>query len=216
MEIELSAQVGSSASDSATFSAQATLRGGAAGLDVDRLVVSSPSGDVVSMQGTLPVTLMPGPRAGWLRWDERKPIDLRATTAPNKSFWDSVTDLTGVRLVNPELDMTIRGTLAEPEGLLRLHAEQLGWKFTTNLVALPAMENLNVEADFKRDRVHLETFAIELKASPFAPAGNCHWERLSGPICWRSVSCPTGIKPPGESKLLTPGSRFSRNICLSY
>jgi translocation and assembly module TamB len=178
-----SAQVNLSARAQKPFSARASLRGSAAGLKVDELIISDSSGAVVSVQGTVPVALVPGGSNSWLRFDEGKAIDLRATTATNKSFWEGLADLTGVRLSNPELHLAIRGTLAQPEGQLRMQAERLGWKSATNPVALPTMENLKAEADFKRDRVHLKTFTIELDGQPVRasgelPLGKSFWTDL--------------------------------------
>jgi translocation and assembly module TamB len=171
VDFELSSHVGLMMKESSPFSAEVSLRANAGGCEVQRLAVSDRSGAVVSAQGTIPVAFVPGHPNGWLIWDETKTINLRATTEPNKSFWDGLARLTSVRVSNPTLDLAIRGPLAQPQGRLRLEADGLEWKSTTNRLSLPRTENLKAEIDFKRDRLDLKTFTVDVEGQPIRVRG---------------------------------------------
>jgi translocation and assembly module TamB len=183
MTFETSARVNFAPRDGTSFSMQGSLRGGPAGAEADRVIVSSKSGEVVSIHGTMPITIVPGSTNGWLNLNEEKPIDLRAVTTPNKIFWDGLTGLIGFQLSDPLVDLSLRGTLSRPEGVAYLKAERLEWKVSTNTIAPPTMERVQVAASFEQGRVQLKTFSVELEGQPVRasgelPLGKHFWTEL--------------------------------------
>jgi translocation and assembly module TamB len=180
---ELAASARLATQDGTPFAAQASLRGNASGLELKRAIISGTVGNVVSIEGALPLVLMPGSTTNWLRWDEKDSIDLRAVTASNERFWDGVAAMTGARFSKPELNLSVRGTLARPLGVLRARAERLAWEPSTNGVTPPTVENLDVEAEFLRDRAQLKALTVELEGQPVRahgelPLGKTFWPDL--------------------------------------
>jgi translocation and assembly module TamB len=239
VDLNLTTQVNFTSQDGASFSIEGAVRTGSAGIEVDRVIASSAAGEVVSIKGTLPMTLFPGSTNGWLHLNQQSPINLRAVTTPNKSFWDSLTGLIGFRLENPALDLTLRGTLEKPEGVAELKAERVQWKFGTNTIAPPSLSDLQMTATFKEDRVQVMNFTVELEGQPVRAGGELplnqdfwprlitkrqlpDWQQASGRLevvdarlDLFSKYLPQVLSPQGRLSLqaeLQPGTRLSGDL----
>jgi len=215
--------------DGTPFVAQAKVSGDVAGIKVERVLISGTAGDVFSVEGNLPAELVPGLEAGWLRWNEKKAIDLRAFTAPNDRFWDGVAGVTGARFSKPELNLSIRGTLARPMGLLSARAERLAWEPSTNHITPPTLENLKADAEFQRDSVQLKSLTVELEGQPVRargdlPLGKTFWTDLvvkGGMPNWRDargqveiVDARLGLFARYLPDILSPQGRLSLELAL--
>jgi translocation and assembly module TamB len=237
--LDLTTRIDFASKDGGSFSTQGGLRTSLVGIEAERVRVSSAAGNVVSIDGTLPITLIPGSTNGWLHLDQQNPINLRAVTTPNKTFWDGLTDVIGLRLENPALDLTLQGTLEKPEGVAYLKAERVQWKFASNNIAPPSLNDLQITASFEQRRVEVKTFTVELEGQPVRARGELplttdFWPRLITKHelpDWQQGSgrleivdarldlfakyLPQVLSPQGRLSLeaeLKPGTRLSGNL----
>jgi hypothetical protein len=170
MRFELDARGGLTANGQ-LFSVRAHVVGDDTGIKVEPLTVQSEEIAVVSVRGTIPATLVPG-RAPWLvkLMDDGR-FDLRATTEPEPAFWEQLAKLTGVRAVDPDLELSVTGTPASPAGTVRLRARSLDWRVPGKEWALPKVENLHGEAEINRASVALKFFRFEVEGQPVRLTG---------------------------------------------
>lgn len=215
--------------DGTPFAAQTRIRGEKAGVQIERSVIAGTMGQVVSVEGTLPVEIVPASTNGWLRWNEKKSIDLRARTTPNEPFWDGVAAMTGARFSKPELSLAVSGTLAKPLGVLQAQAERVAWEPSTNRVTPPTLENLKADVEFQRDNMQLKALTVELEGQPVRargelPLGRRFWTDLmaKGELPdWRAARGQLEIVDARLSlfarylpDLLTPQGRLSLEVSL--
>ncbi len=172
MEFKLSAEGELPTVENRTFSANFRLTGDTNGLVADPVIVSAGGAEIFHAQGRIPLTLTPERGLVRVRWEETKPFNFQAATAPNKAFWDFASQHLGVQITDPTVEANLQGTLQEVEGTLRAQAARLGRSTSTDGTKMPAMENLRIETVLERDRVRLREFAFEVENQPVRLTGD--------------------------------------------
>ncbi len=129
------------------------LRGDAQGLVLSNLVVNSPTSTVVVAHGSLPLTITPAAVSNLWEIRPEAALDLRASVRPEAFFWQSVSELAGITLVDPTLDLSLTGTWRSPQGRILARARELVLQRSTltNLT----LSDLKVDLELDRQRARL-------------------------------------------------------------
>ena len=102
-----------------------SLRGDSRGILLSNLAINSPTSAVMVARGSLPVTISPAAPTNWVSLEAHRPLTLQASIRPEAFFWQELARLTGVHLEDPNVDATISGTWAAPQGQLSLQAKRI-------------------------------------------------------------------------------------------
>jgi translocation and assembly module TamB len=129
------------------------LSGNEHGLALSNLVINTATSSVVAAHGSLPVTFTPATATNLVNLLPQQSLNFEAAVRPEAFFWKVVSDLTGVRLVDPMLDLLVAGTWQAPVGKVQLHARDL--KLETTNFAQVSLQDLRLDLSLDRDRARL-------------------------------------------------------------
>ena len=135
-------------------------QGDGRGVRVETLRASMNQRVVARAAGNLPVAIFPGQKP-LLRIDESAGFSLEAATEPNAFFWEQLAALTGLVITEPEVRVSLTGTVRKPLGEATVRVVKVTSDGTGQLRALPAIENVDVRLTATREGVALETFSLK-------------------------------------------------------
>jgi translocation and assembly module TamB len=138
---------------STPLTAKLDLVGDAQGLVLSNLVVMSPTSSVLVAHGEVPLAIVPGNATNLLEIRLDQPLDLTASIRPEAFFWETVADLAGIDLVEPNVDLKLNGTWNSPQGHILALARQIQLKHST-LTNL-ALSDLRFELQLERNEARL-------------------------------------------------------------
>jgi hypothetical protein len=130
-------------------SLQAT--GTAEGIVIQSLSLASGEDAVVTGTGRVPITIQPASDR-LIHASVKEPLDFQAQVRAHKSFWDDISKLLHVRLVEPDVRVMVYGTLESPQGAVTVRIPEVQWPATEPDEAFPPLKN--VEARIVLDRQH--------------------------------------------------------------
>jgi translocation and assembly module TamB len=129
----------------------------------------------------LPVTITPA-ATNLLGVDLKEQLKVDAEVRPEAFFWQTLADLTGMRLREPRLDLTLNGTWNEPVGRIVFAAGAIELKQSgTNQLAL---ENLRVDLSLngqtaRLTEAHLFVQGQAMSVDGELPLGTAWWTVLT-------------------------------------
>jgi translocation and assembly module TamB len=116
-------------------------------------------------------------------WDIRSdaPLDLRASVRPEAFFWQTVSELAGITLVDPSVDLSLAGTWRSPQGRILARVPELVLQHST-LTNL-ALSDLQVDLVLDRHRAHLAQGQVLVQGQRVSlegdlPLNDSSWKQL--------------------------------------
>jgi translocation and assembly module TamB len=163
------------------FSAHAKLTGGAQGIAIDQLSVSSATQAVCSAEGSLPIFCDPTRQDSMIQIDSDAPLKLRVSTDPDSILWQKIGAATGLKLQEPNLAADLDGTWAAPRGQVTLQAQRI--ELAEREHPLPAVENLDFLAVMDRATAQVSKCNFQIEKQPVSftgeiPLGESFWSGL--------------------------------------
>lgn len=142
---------------------------------IGSLRVSDASGVVLEGQGELPLRLA-GDSDGFRMVVPRDgALSLSLNSAPNPVFWNSVADLTGWRIQDPSVALTLAGSLEQPRGTMEFRAVQVHPPADLAAGQLPLLTDLHLVAAADDSGIALTTGVVAVEG---------RWVTLRGRIPW--------------------------------
>ena len=140
------------------------------GVDISALRVAEGGSVIINATGRVPVVIRP---AATEKWDlaENAPFSFDAATSANPSFWQEITKLTGIEIVDPVAALHLDGSLNKPRGEVRLSATRLAPTEGKFKGVWPKIENLKLYAVADNERVKLEDFGLSVEGQPVRVSG---------------------------------------------
>ncbi len=129
--------------------------GGEDSLKINEAVVAGEGGDVLSIEGQLPVVLSPaGDEVLVVGWNQS--IELAAHTSPNPEFWDRMSGLLGVEVSDLLLDLRLSGPARNPVGALVFSAAKVALVQDAAATEAPSVTDIELKAEMTADRIVLQ------------------------------------------------------------
>lgn len=152
-------------------------------LVVRSLRANANAAPVIQATGRLPVSISPVGQSP-VAIDSNGEISFTASAAPNTTFWTTVEQLTGIRVGEPTLDLRIDGTVEQPRGELRLHADRVALDPARFGRELPSIDEVDVHVTGSRSRLAIAKFLVSVEGQPIRAAGvlpvpNDDWKQLA-------------------------------------
>ncbi|MBP8305322.1 MAG: translocation/assembly module TamB domain-containing protein, partial [Phycisphaerae bacterium] len=166
------------------------------GISLQRVSVMGPLAEAVTVHGHIPVTIVP---AQWPRpWQALtgSPLRLEAVVGPDPAVTQELLEQTGIRMVHPDVRLTLSGSLAEPQGRIEAKASQIDLGPRLGRPGLPVLDEVALEAAVRRDCVTLSGLTMEVEGQAVEVTGECpvpagYWAGLWGAPSlpdWRTAS----------------------------
>jgi translocation and assembly module TamB len=150
--------------------AQVQLRGTDEGIEIQSLQASEAAGVIVTASGRLPLLIRPAQEPlVVLRSDG--PFALDAATTTNPGFWEKLTELTGVEIADPVVQVHLQGTFARPEGEATLRAARIAASPGRFKWEWPRIEHVNLRLAGDRDGIRLDALKLEIDGQPLRVEG---------------------------------------------
>lgn len=156
------------------------------GLSIKEWTFEEDGRDLFSVEGFIPLQIYPlgDSPSGYLKLDLQAPFFLRAQTSPRARFWQQIGALAQLDLGRPEVSAELSGTLARPNGDMRLRLAHLAADAGSPWAGrLPRLSNLEIDLHFDEEEADLRNFSFSLdgqRIQLFArlPLGRDSWENL--------------------------------------
>jgi translocation and assembly module TamB len=175
------------------------------GVDISALRVAEGGSVIINATGRVPVVIRPAAEEKWnLAGDA--PISFDASTSANPSFWQEITRLTGIEIVDPAAALHLDGSLNKPRGEVRLSATRLAPTDGKFKGVWPKIEALQLHAVADNEHVKLEDFDFSVEGQPV---------RVSGVLPlkfddWRELTRnPRAFAQRGEVRVEIPEAEIS-------
>jgi translocation and assembly module TamB len=217
-------------------SVQMLLVGDQNGIAISNLVVNSETSSVAVAHGFLPATINPSAPTNMFELAAAKPLKLDLTTKPQSVLWKKLSDLTGVVLREPNLNVKLDGTWQNPNGEVRAEAEEIQLRQTSQ--AIPKIEKLKMDIQLTPQlaRIGECNFLVlgqRVSLTGELPLEKSFWNDIKErrPPDWRDASArlqieraqisafqrllPNYLSPQGEVSLdarLVPGGNFEGDL----
>ncbi|HYP17405.1 MAG TPA: hypothetical protein VEQ65_09365, partial [Opitutus sp.] len=199
-EYEASATGWINVGDDKTARLSAQVKGSAGGVEVTTFDVSEGGGAIAHATGHLPFVIRPAGKP-FFQLDEDATLSLDATTSPNPEFWRNITELTGVELIEPSVDVHLSGSWRNPRGDARLSARSLAAVSGRFQGKWPKIDALHAHLVGLNDGVRLEAFTLNVEGQAVRAEG---WLPLSLER-WREIrEDPRNLARSGDLRLQVP------------
>lgn len=217
-------------------SVQMLVLGDQNGIAISNLVVNSETSTVAVAHGFLPATINPSAQTNMFQLAAEKPLDLDLNTRPQSVVWKKLSDLTGVVLREPSLNIKLQGTWQQPNGEVRAEAAEVQLPGTNH--AVPKIEKLKLNVQLSPQLARIAECNFLLQGQPVNLTGDLpldqnFWNDLKQkkPPDWRNANArlhidkaqisafqpllPNYLSPQGQVSLdarLVPGGNFEGNF----
>jgi translocation and assembly module TamB len=150
--------------DNLAFNIHAEASGGAKGISIRRLSVSSKTRNLCRAEGLLPIALEPAGSNGLLQINQGEPLRLLAVAQTNSIFWHEIATATGLSLNGPQLKVDVDGTWGAPHGQITLSAQCIQFPHIKH--PLPTLEQIDLSAEVNPSEVRVSRFRFLLDGQP--------------------------------------------------
>ncbi len=215
---------------------QMLIIGDANGIAVSNLVVNSETSAVAVAHGFLPATINPSAQTNIFQLATEKPLNLDLTTKPQSVLWKKLSELTGVVLREPNLNIELQGTWQQPNGEVRAEAAEVQLPKTSH--AIPKIEKLKLNVQLSPQLARIADCNFLLQGQPVnltgeLPLEKSFWNDIKQkkPPDWRNANArlhidkaqisafqpllPNYLSPQGQVSLdarLVPGGNFEGDL----
>lgn len=174
-------------------------QGDGGGVQLTNLRASMDGNPVMAATGRLPAALWPAEKP-WLRFDESAALALDIDTEPHALFWEQFTAMTGLLLMQPEIDLKLAGTLKKTTGEGRISIAKIGPGGAAWARSLPDIDNLQARLTGDRNGLALETLTAKVAGQDIRASGRLpvkEWATLvSDPLALAGVDGEARIEIP--------------------
>jgi translocation and assembly module TamB len=217
-------------------SVQLVVVGDGKGTAISNLVVNSETSAVAVAHGFLPATLSPSLPTNIFQLRVDEPLTLNVTTKPHSVLWQKLTDLTGVVLREPNVNVILGGTWREPNGEVRAEIQQIQLPGTNQMV--PKLEKLKLDITLSPQFAKVNECNFLVQGQPVSLTGDLpleksFWSNIGSKKApdWRNASAriqmqeaeisafqpmfPKYLSPQGELSFegrLIPGGNFEGEL----
>jgi len=215
------------------------LGGDAQGLTLTNLAINTSTSSVATAHGFLPLSIFPASTNRVLDLSSNESLRFEAGVRPEAFFWESLADLTGVRLRQPVLDLNVAGTWKALEGHVNFEAQSIQLERTNLPVRI---QDLRLKFNIDRDKAALSDGQVRIQGQSMMltgelPLGEEAWKGLfhktlppldkaSGHLVVKDAELaafepifPQLLAPQGNLNLdlkLLPGARFEGALILRH
>jgi len=214
------------------------LRGNSQGITISNLVVSSQTSSVAIAQGFLPVSFEPGATTNRFHINVREDFNLVASTEPQSLFWEKVAAWSGLRMVAPNLQLNVSGTLQAPQGVIQFQASQI--RLRNAVTNIPPLDDIDLEVVLDRQTARIKECNCLVQGQPLRltgeiPLGESFWSQEVSLPDWKAAHghlsiqnaqlaaftpmFPQMLSPQGELNLdveMQPGPRFEGSLRIRH
>lgn len=160
----------------------AEIDGDGKGIKITSLRVAEGTGEIVNATGQLPVVITPDSKP-WLHLDDDAQFTLHAVSSPNPGFWDKLSELAGLEIVEPALQVNLTGTWLRPKGEAQFRASRIAARRDRFKFQWPRIESLDVRITGNRQGVKLDNFSVAIegqsvRAQGTLPVAPDKWDEL--------------------------------------
>jgi translocation and assembly module TamB len=156
-------------------SLQMLLMGDQNGVAISNLVVNTATSTVASAYGFLPATVNPAAQSNMIDLALDKPLNLNITTRPQSVIWQRLAELTGVVLRQPNLNVDLRGTWQEPNGVVQAEIQEVQLPGTTEKI--PKLEELKLDIRLNPQLAKINECNFRLQGQPVTLTGELPLEK---------------------------------------
>lgn len=167
-----------------TFSLEGQMASGEL-LTITQLSVASGFTPALTINGTLPIQVIPGRAEGMLNWNAAKPIALAGqwNEQPTEEFSFPLPGQGELKVSKPGLQVQVAGTAEKPLAALKLSAARIDWHTSTNELIRPTLENFQLAAKIQPEGIKLENLAGRMDGQQIQAQGE--WPLTSE--MWRNL-----------------------------
>lgn len=215
-----------------------TAKGNSNGVSVTQFKISCQSAALLSGSGYLPVTVTPADPNRKVHVDETARIQVQAATVPNRAFWDAVASWTRLGVVDPQVEMNVSGSLAQPQGKISARVAAVRTDALLTNQEPIRVENLAAEVEISRPSIEVRHLGFVVEGQPVSlqaqvPLGPelstdwkelVQWERATGNLRVPRANLapfarlwPEIIAPQGHVEInatVTPGLQLGGSVLL--
>ncbi|MET0263708.1 MAG: translocation/assembly module TamB domain-containing protein, partial [Rariglobus sp.] len=175
------------------------VHGDGSGVQIDTLRASMDQNPVLQATGRLPVAIWPVNKP-YLRVDDDGALALAVDTEPHALFWDQITEVTGLVLTKPEVDLRVSGTLKKPLGEGSVSVAKIGPGQAKWARQLPEIDELRAKMTGDRSGLVLESLTAKVSGQDVRASGRLpvkEWATLiSDPLSLAGVDGEARIEIP--------------------
>ena len=154
-------------------------------LAIKRLSVETLYSPTVLLTGSVPVKFIPGGSGRGLAWNATQPMTLTGSWEDSGS--NDLSLLMGkggkLEIAKPQFHFQIAGTPDAPSASLKLAAARISWQFSNQPLLLPALADLQINAEVRPNEIQLETFEANMDSQKIKADGQ--WPLPPG--TWRTL-----------------------------
>jgi translocation and assembly module TamB len=204
--------------------AEINAAGDKSGLRFEDLSVWRGSNKILAATGTLPLRVWPARGKGALELQTNEPIQFRASTKPNETFWNSVTKLAKLKLDRPEITLTLSGSLNQPIAEIVGRADGVEWLGGTRRI--PRVTNLRMSIGADRKKLQLRDLKFKVEGQPVfvsaeMPIGDVSkqwkemfdWRKANGRVVMENAQVAPFL--PFAPAVLGPSGSVDLNVTFS-
>jgi translocation and assembly module TamB len=174
-------------------SVQMSVFGDASGMAISNLVVNSETSAVAVAHGFLPATVTPSEPTNMFQLRIEEPLMLNVATKPHSVLWQKLTDLTGVVLREPNVNVDLGGTWREPNGGVHADIQEVQLPETSQVI--PKIEKLKVDIQLSPQLARVKECNFLVQGQPVTltgelPLEKSFWSKISNKKLpdWRNAS----------------------------
>lgn len=152
------------------------------GLRIERLEFTAHDQPLTRAGGQLPLVVASAPRVQF-RLNERAPLEFDAAVAADSPLWALLAEMVGLDATGASAAASLRGSVKEPRGELRLTAPRIVATGGPLAGRLPQLTDLALVAEGNRREVGISTLTVHIEGHPLTgsgrlPMGDAAWEQL--------------------------------------
>jgi translocation and assembly module TamB len=151
------------------LSCEAKIAGDESGITVSNVVVRTAQADELAIRGFIPLAINPANATNLIDFLGKNPIQLNASIKPQAFIWDEIEDLTGIILIEPNLNVALSGNWDALEGQVRLSAQELDLQNPPS--TMPTLSDLRVQVQLDQKSARIIQAGLLVQGQPATLAG---------------------------------------------
>ena len=200
------------------------------GIEIKEFKVLESDRVLTQATGRLPLVWLMEPTPH-LVIDEAAPLELSASTEPDSPLWATLSAYTGLQLTKPTAKISLKGTLRQPVGELKIAVARLTWARQTydeaaeqsgprsgdvpvavgpstatgtsplDKDSVPELADLVLALNFSRDKITLSVFSAKLDGQAVQASGQLPMDDASWEKLWRTPAAFDWSKLEGRAEI---------------
>jgi translocation and assembly module TamB len=159
------------------------IHGDGTGVRIEELTATTVLAPMLTVEGRMPVYLLPGAAKGWVQFDAERPVEVRATTDATGLITLPIGAAGQIHLSDPTVELELRGTMDQPVGHVRAELSRAEWRSGAGALAAPVLDRVVIDAVVRPEQVRLDRFDVEVDGQPVQvvgtwPLGGAAWKEL--------------------------------------